>query len=88
MSWIKVCEVVHDEAGEIELVLLDAHHDALGEFIASISGRVGSIRQNLGGVGARIFIKDDAHVVQVDERDIVPPRPLRASPADNRHVRG
>jgi len=37
MSWIKVFEVVHDEAGKIKLVLLDAHHDALGEFIAAVS---------------------------------------------------
>ena len=43
MSWIKVLEVVRDEIGEIEFVLLDVHYNALGKFIAAVSGRMGSI---------------------------------------------
>ena len=57
MSRIEVLEAVDDKAGEIELVLLDAHDDALGEFIASVGGGVGSIGENACGVGSGIFIK-------------------------------
>ena len=70
MSWIEAPKVVHDEAGKIELVLLDAHHDALGEFIAAVSGRVGSIGQNLRGVGAGMFVKNYAHAVSYTHLDV------------------
>ena len=47
MDWIEVAKVVHDKFSEIQLVLLDPHHDALGELVASVSCRVGSISQYL-----------------------------------------
>ena len=43
MRGVEVLEAVDDEVGEVELVLLDAHHDALGELIAAIRGGVGAV---------------------------------------------
>jgi len=34
MGRVEVFEVIHEVAGEIEFVLFDAHHDALGKFVA------------------------------------------------------
>src|SRR5208283_5773878 len=52
MGRIEGLEVVHDVAGQVELVLLDAHHDALGELVAAVRGGVGAIGEKLACVGA------------------------------------
>jgi hypothetical protein len=57
MSRIKVLKIVHNEFGELKLVLFDTHHDALGELIAAVPGRMRSIGQNLRGVDAGGFMQ-------------------------------
>ena len=52
MGRIEILESVHNVVGEIELVLLDAHHDALGELVAAIRGGVCSIGEKLACVSA------------------------------------